>query len=514
MFISSEVALSIPGLIFLIICNSFVHRKGSKILKSDTNSLLINYVSATGIVIGAIGFIISAAPFFSNSASLINITNYEYDLSLLLSSLSVFLLLLLLACVPLKLFMNQFKVVISQTTLLAKSNLITSLSDYKDRAIKLRTKFIFISLFMLLSIIMALIPHQPQLNFDNQQIGVDTDYYVKWTNALIHAVDYREIIHQAFVVQNFGNVPLTLIFLFAMANLANGLNLYTIMQHMPLILGPLLVLVVFLFTRELTSSDRQALLASFLTSVSFQALIGIYAGFYANWLALIIGYSSFLFLLKSLKYPNSKINLAFFSALLIILMFTHIHTWSVLVVAMGLFTIVMLKLKYYCRKRIALVLLVLLSSFAIDVIRTSITGSSPAIQKDMDFVKSTATGLTQFASRWANLARLVYSFLGGQFNNFIIFSLGLYWLFQSNARENSTILVMIFLSIGLVAFLIGDYRFQARIFYDIPFQIPAAIALSTLRRFPSGTLVTIPICIWLVSLASRSVSNFPSAHSS
>jgi hypothetical protein len=88
----------------------------------------------------------------------------------------------------------------------------------------------------------------------------------------------------------------------------------------------------------------------------------------------------------------------------------------------------------------------------------------------------------------------------------------LYWLFQSNTRDISTVFLMIFLSIGLIAFLIGDYRVQARIFYDIPFQIPAAIALSWLRKSGTTSLISIPICIWLIGLVIRSVSNFPSPH--
>jgi hypothetical protein len=142
------------------------------------------------------------------------------------------------------------------------------------------------------------------------------------------------------------------------------------------------------------------------------------------------------------------------------------------------------------------------------------SGSANAIEKDLEFAKSTASGLEQFATRWSNLTRSVYSFVGGQFSNAIIFSLGVYWLFQSNIRHVSSVFLMIFMSIGLVAFLFGDYRFQARIFYDIPFQIPAAIALSTLRKFTTGSLVTIPICIWLTGLAIRAVSNFPSVNPS
>lgn len=179
---------------------------------------------------------------------------------------------------------------------------------------------------------------------------------------------------------------------------------------------------------------------------------------------------------------------------------------------MSVFLIIMIKAKHYYKKRIVLLFIILSSSVVLDIVKTSITGSMTGIEKDMEFAKATGTGLEQFIIRWSNLTRSVYSFLGGQFSNFIIFSLGLYWLFQSNTRDISTVFLMIFLSIGLIAFLIGDYRVQARIFYDIPFQIPAAIALSWLRKSSTTSLISIPICIWLIGLVIRSVSNFPSPH--
>src|SRR5206468_12297769 len=108
---------------------------------------------------------------------------------------------------------------------------------------------------------------------------------------------------------------------------------YTI-DHLPIILGPGLVLAVFFLTREITSNDTTSLLASFLTAVSFHTLIGIYSGIYANWLALIIGYMSLVFLIRFLKISN-KLNLIVYSLLLIFLVFTHVYTWSIFVLFSG-----------------------------------------------------------------------------------------------------------------------------------------------------------------------------------
>src|SRR3989442_15205866 len=114
-------------------------------------------------------------------------------------------------------------------------------------------------------------------------------------------------------------------------------------DRISLMLGPCLVLAVFCLTRELTSNDTTSLFASFLTTVSFHTLIGIYSGIYANWLALIICFFSLVFLIRFLKAPN-KLNLIVYFILLIFLVFTHVYTWTILALFSGIFLVVMYKM--------------------------------------------------------------------------------------------------------------------------------------------------------------------------
>jgi hypothetical protein len=155
-----------------------------------------------------------------------------------------------------------------------------------------------------------------------------------------------------------------------------------------------------------------------------------------------------------------------------------------------------------------MLLIVVLSTVVIDAARTAITGSAGGIEEDVKFAKVTQVGAEQFAIRWSNLMNTVYILVGGQLGNFIILTLGLYWLFQANFRESSNFFIMIFLSIGLVPFLLGDFKIQTRVFYDIPFQIPAAIALCSLWKNTISRIIVPPACIWLIIVAIISVSNF------
>jgi hypothetical protein len=359
---------------------------------------------------------------------------------------------------------------------------------------------------MLLSAIIVIIPHQPTINKDNQQIGVDTGSYVKSINILLQSNDLQEFIRQAFVIQSAGDRPISLIFLFTIVKIVNA-NLFHTIEYVPMILGPALILVIYLLTRELTSNDVTSLLAAFLTAISFHILIGIYAGFYANWFALIIGYLSFVFLIRFLKKP-SKLNLLIYSTLMVLLLFSHVYTWTVLAMVMGIFLAIMFKFNYYSKKSIIILLLVLLSSIIIDIVRTTVTGSPSGIEHDIYTARVGGAGLEQYMMRWSNLIDTTQIYFGGQFSNFIILILVLYWLFRSNLSEPSNIFLLIFLSIAVIPLFLGNWVIQTRVIYDIPFQIPAAIALTYVKRHTNGTIILLPICIWLIAVSIKAVSNF------
>ena len=500
--------MSIPIVISFLVYNKLAcKKKKKKIPTIPYTNLTINYIAIIGIATGIISVIVSSSslfPIMTPSNSSIPIRNYAYEIFLLFSSFSPILILLLVNSFPVKLLIKEFTRIKNSI-----SNNNIDLSVSKDWNIKLRTKFIYLSLFMLLSVVITLIPHIPTINRDNQQIGVDTGYYVNWVNALMHSNNVQDFIRQAFVIQgNSGERPLTLIFLFTIVKVVNADPFY-ILEHVPIILGPALVLVVYFLTRELTSNnDITSLLAAFLTAVSSQVLIGIYAGFYANWFALIIGYLSFIFLIKFLKRPN-KLNLILYSLLMVFLVFTHAYTWSILAIVMSVFLVVKLKLNYYHKRSVTLLLLVILSSVIIDIARIFVTGSaSSGIEQDIIKARGGAS-LSQFALRWNNLNYTVNTYVGGQFSNFIIFMLGLYWLFRFNLYQSSSIFLVVFLSIGIIPLLFGNWVIQTRILYNIPFQIPAAIALTHMRKNQAnGTLIVLPICIWLLAICIRAVSNF------
>lgn len=481
---------SIPIVVSLLIYNKFTIKKFL-----HTSNLTLNYFAILGTALGFCGIIISSLPLFSITVKSIPLHDYAYEISLLLANLSPILILFLVMSSPFKLFLKKF-------TSKQNKNLNLPITGHSIRS---QTKILYLLSFMLLSIIIALIPHMSSINPSNQQVGSDSPDYIIMINKLMESNNPQEFVQKIFVsIPLSTDRPITTVFFYTLAKSVPASVSYTI-DHLPIILGPGLVLAVFFLTRELTSNDTTSLLASFLTAVSFHTLIGMYSGIYANWFALIIGYLSFVFLIRFLKAPR-KLNLLVYSTLLIFLVFTHVYTWTILTLFTGVFLVVMYRLNFYQKKIIITLLIVLLASVAIDITRSILTGVSGGIQDDVGLARIAGTGQSSFL--WTSMTDMTQNFSGGIFGSFIIFALGVYWLVRSNSWELSSIFILIFLSIAVLPLLFGDGIIQSRVLYDIPFQIPAAIGLTYLNRRPNGMLVVLPICLWLVSMSIRDITNF------
>ena len=159
------------------------------------------------------------------------------------------------------------------------------------------------------------------------------------------------------------------------------------------------------------------------------------------------------------------------------------------------------------KRRIIWLLLVLVLSIVLDITKVALTGSSGGLEQDIELAQ-TNLGIEQYNLRSVILDTTMHHSLGGVFSNFIILTLGLFWVLKSNMREPSTIFLMIFLSAGLVPLFFGSWAIQARVLYNMPFEIPAAIALYYISSRSGSMLVTFAACTWLVAASLFTVLNF------
>jgi len=487
--LDATVLVSIP-----IIASFFVydHFSSKKIIQFQTK-LLMSFFSFAVLCIAVVGMIITLLSFSSTLVG--TIRNHAVEIFLLFSSFSPALIFILMAGSIIKLLKTN-----------GVKELKTRTRQYQitPQKIKRKSKFVFMSLVILLSIFFALLPHQSFINDENELVGADSVSYVKWLSNIM-VDDQGELIYQAFVVQHSGEIPLSLL-LFSPVLTIFPDNHYQAIDHLPIILSPLFVLVVFFLTRELTSNDTVSLLASFLTAISFQSLIGIYSGLYANWLALIFGYLSLVFLFRFLKKPKI-INYVIFSVLFFIMMLSHIFTWTLLTLFMGIFLIVSWRLKMFERKIIVMVFLIIVVLIVFDAGKSIMMDTPFAIEVDVSLASKNAS-FGNLISTWSNLSQTSFVYAGGIFGSFLILSLCIYWLLRSNFREMHNLFIAIFLSIGTLPILFGGELIQSRVLLNIPFQIPAAIGLAYLANQHRGPLLVIGISIWILTMSLVTITNF------
>src|ERR671914_527688 len=463
-------------------------QKKKNILLNFNGKLTLQYISLAVIAISAIGIIVQVSAVFL-------IPNLDSSSSAIRSPENHFFLLLF--CLGVRVFIKGvlgiLKLDIKEEEDTRSRTLSADASVHKQNKVKTQTKISLLLLAIVLSIVLVLIPQHPLINKDNQYIGVDTGYYAGWIGELSRSKSLSDFTYQLFVVHGQGgDRPLSLLFLYSVYQIAGGGNtsVAEVIEHFPLILGPGIVLAFYFLTVELTRNEKIALIAAFLAAISYHTLVGIYAGFYANWLALIVGYVSIAFLFRYLR-TGRHFDIILFSALLIGVLLFHVHTWTVLAAVAGVFLVAMLLVIQKnknknnvgnnnpftkSRGRIIWLLLAILVSIGVDIAKVSLTGSSGGLEQDID-VAQRSLGIEQFNLRFDILDATMHGSLGGVFSNFIILILGLFWVLKSNMREPGTIFLMIFLSAGLVPLYIGSWTLQVRVLYDMPFEIPAAIAL-------------------------------------
>ena len=189
-------------------------------------------------------------------------------------------------------------------------------------------------------------------------------------------------------------------------------------------------------------------------------------------------------------------------------LFVHVYTWTIFTIVTFVFLIISLKINLYFRRHVILLILTLSFSVIIDIGRIAITGSSSSGVQEAVYIVNSSLDFDHFSQRWDNLTFTTQIYVGGIFSNFILFALGLYWLLRSNLKDPTSIFIIVFLSIGIVPLFVGNEVIQARVLYDIPFQIPAAIALSQLMKNIKGKMLVISICSWLLFIAIRTSFNF------
>jgi hypothetical protein len=488
-------AITFPTVILIIVIYKILMKK---VIPFNVK-LSVNYISVFGISVAVVSAFVILRHILSPDLPSPS-ENYLYYFFMILSIFSPLYLVLIAFSYPLCLTFRKLKKMWWKRNIEKQENIIVKKSHLKPKM-----QIFYLSLIIILSIIIPMIPHLSTVNEGNTVIGSDTKYYLGFLKTMAESSGYDEVVYKAFVTVVTGDRPFSLLFFYWLSTIFYQGNFYFLLEDLPILLSPLLVISTYFLTVRITGNHITSLLASLITIPS-HILIAIYAGFYANWFSLIWGYLVILFLFNSIDRPR-KINFFIFSTLLVTMMFSHVQTWTIFMYVIGLFIVVFFLRNIRKNKKLVLYILIsILPSILIDLARLLLLDSS-GVKQELGFAVEREVGIHGIYTIWNNLIDTAHLYLAGQIANPIILLLVIYWLYSTKVREHYTIFLSIFFSLFALPLLFADGTIQARFFYEIPFQIPAAIALMTLRE-RIGNYMPFAICIWLIVMSFYMASNF------
>ena len=492
---------SFPIFFFLYFLNSFYNVK----ILSKFNSITLSctYFSIILIILCAYSLGLSFLKISGYLELKEQIQDYAYNFFVIISRFSPFIVILISIAIFINIVVNYLKKKPRITKII--STKISNFATYQPDSGSILDPRLILILILSFSVLLPIIPQLPTINPDNRYVGVDTFWYVNWTGSFENN-DPLELLNNAFNEQSHGDRPLSLFIIFVFSKILPFSTVDAI-DNMPIILSPILTLVIYFLTREITNNIKISLLVTFFSTLSYQVLIGIYAGFYANWLGLIFGNLSLIYLLRYLK-SYKKINFALFVILITTLVFVHVYTWSIYIITILIFSLISLKLKIVPKRPILLILLTIGLTISIDVVKDVMIGSSGGVQEDIKLTNE-FIGVSNLFILLKNIYESILISHGGIFGNgLVLLVVLLFSIFYLNLRKIPDLLMLSFFSLLIVPIFLGYWNIQVRVLYDIPFQIPFAIALYYLVSATRNTYLLWAFIMLQTSIGIRTLVNF------
>jgi hypothetical protein len=144
---------------------------------------------------------------------------------------------------------------------------------------------------------------------------------------------------------------------------------------------------------------------------------------------------------------------------------------------------------------------------AFDLAKGILLDTFSAVARNILVAETYGGDFLQLGERWTVLVRTVEVFLAGIYGNIIILILALYCTILLKLNNLAGYFSLIFLSIGIIPLLFGDKIVQSRVLYDIPFQIPAGFALTSIFLSRNGKLKSVVIGSSLLAIAIYTMNN-------
>ena len=383
---------------------------------------------------------------------------------------------------------------------------------------------LFLCVALVIAPLLMIYPHLPGVNPAGSGVSTDEQYYMNWMSILRAGITtstpWFDIITNTFTINN-GDRPLTLLLILTIANITGSPDLMVI-RFLPVALAPILVMANYLLIRYgIRSKDESRLrvyagIGAIFAALSPQIVVGAYAGFLANWIALIPAYFGFYFLIRGWDSQNRNqaiVSFATLFAILVFMLLIHVYTWAHFLTAMMIFSglsfLVSRKTIPDSTIKIIILVAIVATAFSLDYAKSYLFSTPAAAESESALGRNILPQDT--SARWDRLFFTMSSYVGGFLSNPMLFVLGLVWLLKtSDPRKglDRSILSMSFILALPIA--LGSTEFQTRVLYNMPFQIPAILALYAITsetRYSYRYLLIVAVLFVLATYALRAMAN-------
>ena len=359
-----------------------------------------------------------------------------------------------------------------------------------------RLSLVFLGVAVAVAIFVAVYPYLHAVNPRSMLVGVDTQMcYSHLLNS--QPVPVGGVCGNSaytYGIQRLGALEM----LRGLAALS-GSNSFAL-EVAPAILAPLLAVSTYLLVFEGTGDRLTAGVSALLASVSPEVVAGINAGFIANWLAIGVAFLFFAALLRTLRTKRPAYLLLSY-AIFVGLLFIHPWTWAVTLIVLVVYLSLSLLESAWAsdlrsrRLEAAILFSLLLAGFAADLLRSALPMGSGFATAYATLVPELQ--LSNIPLAVAHLRSTFVMFLLGGLADpvwFVLGAVGVVSIPSLKGRFGK----LLFTWVAAMSFALvlvnptSDGTLQARLIYDVPLQVFAAVGLVAIvrpivRRLEDGT---------------------------
>ncbi|TMI20209.1 hypothetical protein E6H31_10085 [Candidatus Bathyarchaeota archaeon] len=245
------------------------------------------------------------------------------------------------------------------------------------------------------------------------------------------------------------------------------------MEFSPVILGPLLSFSSFVFVRTGSGDKGTAAIAALVASFSFDVTVGIWAGYLANWLGMII---AFFFLAAFLLFEKSKRKPIVIPLILLslALLLTHPWTWALILTTAFFFALTRPRIE---RKLLTTSTIMMIAvGIIVDFAKNQVAGGA-TLAGDLG-TKGPVFGISQLVTFWPNISVALNVFYDGLLGNVLLLGLSALSFVTIRFRDKVEGMLACWVASASVPFALLNSFHQTRLIYDLP--IPPLVAIGLL----------------------------------